>query len=72
MKKSTWYVMQVRENGKFYASCFRVPNSHNLKDYAERALTLNACDTKKEAVRIVADWNAGFIRDGIAHEMLMP
>ena len=72
MKGYTWYVFQIEDDGGFYAYAERIHHSNNLKHYAERAYTMNACATKREAEEIAADWNECARRNGRAPKWMMP
>ena len=73
MLKSKWYVFTFRDAaGKFYASAHRLTNGNNLVDYAKKAVTMNACDSKKDAERIAAEWNKSYIKNGTANKWIMP
>lgn len=67
MNKNTYYVIQIEKNGLCYAFCEKVPNCYNLKCIFERypdMMSINACDSKKEAERIAEIWNDGFMKNG--------
>ena len=54
MKKNSYIVVTVEENGKYYAYMIKHNNSKNLLYIAsiKGILHANICDTKKEAERI--------------------
>lgn len=65
MNKFTWYVIEAidKATGKSFSWAERVHNSSNLIGYFERVqremivLSVNACDSKKEAERTADCWN---------------
>ena len=72
MNKKTWYVFIIKDNEeKFYAFAKGISNSNNLVKYAKQAYTMNACDSKKEALRIAQDWNESFIQNGAVNKWLV-
>lgn len=65
--KSSWYVIGIKtSDGKRCAYPLRIGNSSNLVGYAvhENVVSMNACDTKKEASRIADMWNQSAIEQG--------
>ena len=73
MNNYTWYVFQIKDDdGGMYAFAERIHHSNDLTHYAKQAVTMNACDTKREAEKIAADWNNCYIKNGTANKWLMP
>ena len=71
MDKYTWYVFTIQdEEGKFYSFAERIRNNANLTGYAKQAYTMNACDSKKEAEAVAADWNECHRRNGTANKWI--
>ena len=66
MKKNSYIVVTVSENGKYYAYMIKHNNSNNLLNIAniKGILHANICDTKKEAERIVEQWNESYKQNG--------
>lgn len=67
MSKNTWYVAQRKVNGKYIALCFNLRNNQNIISVIEGIpgiITLNACDTKREAKAVQKDWNDNFQANG--------
>lgn len=75
MKNRTWYVVNAKDkDGGFYAYPVSVPNNENLVDIFrhENILTVNACDTKRDAVEIAKVWNESYVVNGTAADFLIP
>ena len=71
MDKYTWYVFTIRdEDGKFYSFAERIGNKNNLVGYAAQAYTMNACDSKKEALEIADAWNRAYKENGTANKWI--
>lgn len=71
----TWYVFSVKDTeGKLYAFAERLPNSTNLTSIfygiEDISVTMNACDSKKAAEAIAADWNESYRKQGIANKWI--
>ena len=66
MKKNSYIAVTVSENGKYYAYMIKHNNSNNLLNIAsiKGILHANICDTKKEAERIVEQWNESYKQNG--------
>lgn len=66
MKKNSYIVVTVEENGKYYAYMIKHHNSNNLLSVLniKGILHANICDTKKEAERIVEQWNESYKQNG--------
>ena len=45
-------------SGKLYAIAQSIRNNENLVFYARGAVTINACDSMSEALRIADYWNS--------------
>lgn len=75
MNSFTWYVIDCRNktNNKCFAYTERIHHSNNLIGYFERnkpgssyeVLSVNACDTKKQAEQIATCWNEGYKSRGL-------
>lgn len=66
MNKKTFFVIEQKstETGKYYSYAEKVPNCYNLFNYFHPArgyeiVSINACDTWKEAQEIARFWNDG-------------
>lgn len=73
MEKYTWYVLVIRaEDGGNYAIAERIGHSNNLKGYAAdpRVISMNACDTKRDAEAIARYWCECYKRNGTAADWL--
>lgn len=61
--KSTFYTMSVSNGSKLYAYALKVSNNFNLWPIMEainevaKIETLNACDSKAEAIETARAWN---------------
>ena len=57
MKKNSYIVVTVSENGKYYAYMIKHNNSNNLLNIAsiKGILHANICDTKKEAEQMARE-----------------
>ena len=66
MEKNSYIVVTVSENGKYYAYMIKHHNSYNLLNIAniKGILHANICDTKKEAEKIVEQWNESYKQNG--------
>ena len=67
MSKNTWYVAQRTIKGRNAAHAFKLRNNQNIvgfdNDYPG-IVTLNACDSMKEAKEIAKAWNDSFKKNG--------
>jgi hypothetical protein len=66
MKKTTFYVIEAHNptTGKYYSHAEKVPNCYNLVGKFTaidgfEVISVNACDTWKEAQEIADFWNEG-------------
>lgn len=66
MEKKTFFVVEQREKstGKYYAYAEKVSNCNNLMYYFKpfhgyEIVSINACDTWKQAQEIATFWNDG-------------
>lgn len=65
MTHNTFYVIAVESNGRYHAYAQTINNSNNLVGiFPTNAIHINACDTLKDAKRIVEAWNAGWKAEG--------
>ena len=66
MDKNSYLAVTVEENGKYYAYMIKHHNSNNLLSVLKikGILHANICDTKKEATKIVQEWNEGYKQNG--------
>ena len=66
MKNNSYIAVTVSENGKYYSYMIKHHNSNNLLNIAKikGILHANICDTKKEAERIVEQWNESYKQNG--------
>ena len=66
MDKNSYLAVTVEENGKYYAYMIKHHNSNNLLSVLKikGILHVNICDTKKEATKIVQEWNEGYKQNG--------
>lgn len=62
MKNNSYIAVTVSENEKYYSYMIKHHNSNNLLNVAKikGILSANICDTKKEAERIVKQWNESY------------
>ena len=67
MKNNLYIAITVSENKKYYSYMIKHNNSNNLLNVAKikGILSANICDTKKEAERIVEQWNESYKQNGI-------
>lgn len=72
MEKNTFYVFEYKNlaTGKCYAIPEKICNCNNLVSYFKAPkgydlLSVNACDTWKEAQNIASYWNEGYQGRGI-------
>lgn len=66
MKNNLYIAITVSENRKYYSYMIKHNNSNNLLNVAKikGILSANICDTKKEAERIVEQWNESYKQNG--------
>ena len=66
MENNSYIAVTVSENGKYYSYMIKYHNSNNLLNIAKikGILYANICDTKKEAERIVEQWNESYKQNG--------
>lgn len=65
MDKKTWYVIGCKEETGMYYYAEGVTNNNNiLGHFPKNAVHVNACDTKKEARRLVEYWTECAKRNG--------
>ena len=66
MSKNTYFVISGERNGKYYAYVEKVANCYNLKGYFvnPEIITINVCDSKKEAEKIASAWNVTWSSEG--------
>lgn len=66
MEKNSYIAVTVEENGKYYAYVHKYHHSNNLLNLMniKGIVYANICDTKKEAARIVGEWNSSFMENG--------
>ena len=66
MDKNSYLAVTVEENGKYYAYMIKHHNSNNLLNILDikGILHANICETKKEAERIVENWNESYKQNG--------
>ena len=66
MKNNLYIAITVSENKKYYSYMIKHNNSNNLLNVAKikGILSANICDTKKEAERIVEQWNESYKQNG--------
>ena len=66
MKNNSYIAVTVSENGKYYSYMIKHHNSNNLLNISKikGILSANICDTKKEAERIVEQWNESYKQNG--------
>ena len=66
MKNNLYIAITVSENRKYYSYMIKHNNSNNLLNVAKikGILFANICDTKKEAERIVEQWNESYKQNG--------
>ena len=66
MEKNSYIAVTVSENGKYYSYMIKHHNSNNLLNITsiKGILHANICDTKKEAKRIVEQWNESYKKNG--------
>lgn len=66
MKNNLYIAITISENRKYYSYMIKHNNSNNLLNVAKikGILSANICDTKKEAERIVEQWNESYKQNG--------
>ena len=70
MNYNTFYVIdQTNDEGKSIAYARKVPNCYNLVGIFKpmtgfKIISVNACDTWREAQEIARDWNDQYIQKG--------
>lgn len=71
MEKNTFFVITYRhkETGKQYSTAQKVANCNNLLGYFKapkdfEILSINACDTWKEAIQIAIFWDSCAAKNG--------
>lgn len=69
MDTYVWYVISQEQKGLCYAFAFRIRGNVNIVSFCQRFpdidnLTMNACKTKKDAVRIAKAWNEQYKANG--------
>ena len=66
MKNNLYIAITVSENKKYYSYMIKHNNNNNLLNVAKikGILSANICDTKKEAERIVEQWNESYKQNG--------
>lgn len=66
MKNNSYIAVTVSENGKYYSYMIKHNNINNLLNISKikGILSANICDTKKEAERIVEQWNESYKQNG--------
>ena len=66
MKNNLYIAITVSENRKYYSYMIKHNNSNNFLNVAKikGILSANICDTKKEAERIVEQWNESYKQNG--------
>ena len=74
MEKNTFFVIEQKEKttGKYFSIALKVHNSNNLLSYFSRytykgfeIISINACDSWKQAQEIAAFWNDGARKNGL-------
>lgn len=69
MEKRTWYVIQHEKDGKCWAVALFLLNYINLASIIRGCnctiISMNACDSKKEAERIATAWNYQYKQKGV-------
>lgn len=71
MNRNTFFVIEEQEieSGRYVAYAEKVPNCYNLLHYFKprrgmEIISVNACNTWKEAVEIARCWNEGWRKSG--------
>lgn len=67
LNKYTWYAIQSKDkDGKMCAWAHRVRNNNNLISYhwGEDVISVNACDSKRDAIELAKHWNDLSRREG--------
>jgi hypothetical protein len=70
MNSNTFYVIElINEAGKSISYARKIPNCYNLVGIFKpmsgfKLLSVNACDTWREAQEIARDWNDRAIKNG--------
>jgi hypothetical protein len=74
--KRFYLVLQICQNGKWYAHAWPVTDSDNLLSVIERmgpgVVSVNIAPTKKRAGEIVNAWRDGYREQGIYYWDTMP
>ena len=67
MTGNVWYALQRSENGKYYAHAWKLGRHINLASFVKdfpNLVSMNACNTMKEAKEIANAWNEQFKANG--------
>lgn len=62
-----WYVFNCKNHQeKYWAFAKRIPRNYNLVSYATmpNVITMNACNSKEEALKIAEGWNEQYKANG--------
>lgn len=72
MEKVTYYIVTIKQNSNLRSYAIRIPNYLNLWpilnaiafDGMYEIESINACDTKKEAIETARAWNDSYEKNG--------